>query len=306
MVDLSIIIISYNTSAITKKCLDTIFNSLKKADFITQIIVLDNNSTDGSIEMLNRYTSPNFAKASKEQAQKIKLKIIESKKNLGFAKGNNEAVKQSNGKHILLLNSDIEVIDDAIPKLYQFFTSQNKFTFVGGKLLNKDGTDQASSAPFYTIPIIIGALFLKGDYFHITRYSPQKISTVDWVSGACIMTTREAYDKIGGFDENIFMYMDEVDLLFRAKKIGLLTGFYPESRFIHLGSASSQGKTQPILQVYRGFLYFYKKHHNLLSIIILKNLLQLKAMIAFVIGKATKNRYLIDTYEQALDIVKKS
>ncbi|OGK17018.1 hypothetical protein A2690_02500 [Candidatus Roizmanbacteria bacterium RIFCSPHIGHO2_01_FULL_39_12b] len=298
MTDLSIIIISYNTVNITKKCLDTVFESLKNADFQTEIIVVDNNSTDESVEMLNGY------RLQVASYKKIFFQTIFSKENLGFAKGNNLAVRQAKGRNILFLNSDIEVIEDAIPKIYNYFIRQSKFSFVGGKLFNKDMSPQDSAAPFYSILVIVGALFLRGDYLHITRFSPNKTKQVDWVSGACIMTTRENYDKIGGFDENIFMYMDEVDLLYRARTLGMLTGFYSDAHFIHLGSASSRGRTQPILQVYKGLLYFYKKHHNHFDNQVLKFLLHLKAYIAFIIGKISKNHYLISTYAEALEIVK--
>jgi len=296
MTDLSIIIISYNTSVITLNCLKSIYASLKSSEISTEIIVLDNNSDDSSVVDLQQFQKQNESKL-------ISLILIQSKENVGFAKGNNIAIKETQGKTILLLNSDIEVIDGAIPDLYTYFTTQNKFSFVGGKLLNRDFSDQASAASFYTIPVVIGALFLRGDYLHLTRYSPSSKRQVDWVSGACIMTTRESYDAVSGFDENIFMYMDEVDLLFRARKQGLLTGFYPDARFVHLGSASSNGKTQPILQVYRGFLYFYKKHCGKTETVFLKILLYLKAAVAYIIGKITNNNYLISTYEQALTIV---
>jgi len=98
--------------------------------------------------------------------------------------------------------------------------------------------------------------------------------------------------------------MDEVDLLFRARKKGYETYFYPGARFIHLGSASSQGKTYPILQVYRGFLYFYRKHYGAGEVSILKIMLQLKALLSLAIGKVTRNAYLIETYEKAYKLAR--
>ncbi|PIU36490.1 hypothetical protein COS77_04115 [Candidatus Roizmanbacteria bacterium CG06_land_8_20_14_3_00_34_14] len=97
--------------------------------------------------------------------------------------------------------------------------------------------------------------------------------------------------------------MEEVDLLYRAKKLGLNTFFYPKSQIIHLGSASSNGKTFPILQVYKGFLFFYKKHYSKFELFILRLILKLKAIIAYLIGKIKGNRYLIETYEEAFKLV---
>ena len=285
-IELSIIIISYNTKKITQDCLESIETSLKHSEISYETIVVDNASTDGSDKL-----SGNF-------------RLIKNDKNLGFAKANNQGVREAKGNYILFLNSDTVVLDNAIEKLLKFY-KQNRaeIQFLGGKLLNKDKSPQASCGPFYSLPVIFGALFLRGDYWGLTRSSPSSIKEVDWVSGACILTKKEYFDAIGGFDEEIFMYMDEIDLLYRAKKKGYRVFFYPEAEFTHLGSASSAGRTYPILQVYKGFLYFYLKHHNnMLSLFLLKVMLQLKGWIAIIAGKLTGNSYLIKTYEEALKL----
>ncbi|HEX7542999.1 MAG TPA: hypothetical protein VF385_02880, partial [Patescibacteria group bacterium] len=155
---------------------------------------------------------------------------------------------------------------------------------------------------FFTLPVVFATLLLKGDYWGLTRSSPNKFCQVDWISGACIMTTKKHYQRLDGFDKNIFMYMEEVDLLYRAKKLGLNTFFYPDSQIIHLGSASSNGKTFPILQVYQGFLFFYKKHYSIFSIFVLRLILKFKALIAYIFGRITGDQYLIQTYEQAFKL----
>ena len=98
------------------------------------------------------------------------------------------------------------------------------------------------------------------------------------------------------------MYMEEVDLLYRAKKLGLNTFFYPYSQIVHLGSASSNGKTFPILQVYKGFLFFYNKHYSKFGLFVLRAILKFKALIALFIGRIKNDQYLIDTYGQAYKI----
>ena len=117
------------------------------------------------------------------------------------------------------------------------------------------------------------------------------------------MTKKHHFLELKGFDEGIFMYMEEVDLLYRAKQKGWQTAFYPDARFIHIGSASS-GKTYPILQVYRGLTYFYTKHYDGISRFLLKIMLQLKALTAYIIGRISGNEYLIKTYEEAYSIAK--
>ena len=292
-IDLSIIIVSWNTKKITEDCLDSINRSLTNSKIKYEIIVVDNDSRDGSVDMLKNYKLPT-----------TNYQLILNNNNLGFGQGNNLGVERANGKYILLLNTDMIVLNRAIEKLYEFYIENEKRVhFLGAKLLNRDLTPQSSVARFFTLPVVFASLLLKGDYWGLTRSSPNKFCQVDWISGACIMTTKKYYDRLGGFDKDIFMYMEEVDLLYRAKKLGLNTFFYPKSQIIHLGSASSNGKTFPILQVYKGFLFFYKKHYSKFELFILRLILKLKAIIAYLIGKIKGNRYLIETYEEAFKLV---
>ncbi|MGB9707249.1 MAG: glycosyltransferase family 2 protein [Microgenomates group bacterium] len=295
-IDLSIIIISYNTKKITLNCLKSIIQSLKNTKITYEIIVVDNNSNDGSQKEILNFKVKN---------KKTNMKLIFNKDNIGFGKANNQAVKIAKGEYLLFLNSDIVVLNNSIEKMFKFYKQyQNLFNFLGGKLLNKDKSPQPSCGPMYFLPMVFAHLFLKGDYWQLTRFSPKKLKEVDWVSGACFITKKEYFNKINGFDENIFMYMDEVDLFYRAKKNGYRIFFYPEAKFIHLGSASSGKRTYPILQVYKGLLYFYKKHRNQTENVILKFMLKLKAKISIFIGYLTKNQYLIETYEKAYQLVK--
>ncbi len=295
-IELSIIIISYNTKKITENCLKSIEDSLRQSLLSYEIIIVDNASNDGSQTQISKLKSQNH---------NLNLKTIFNTRNVGFAKANNQGFRQADGKYILFLNSDTIVLDNAIEKLLSFYT-KNELTiqFLGGKLLNQNHSPQPSCGPFYSLPVVFGALFLKGDYWGLTRFSPNTVKEVDWISGACILTKKEYYEAIGGFDEQIFMYMDEVDFLYRAKQKGYRVFFYPDAEFIHLGSASSAGRSYPILQVYRGFIYFYKKHHpDRLSLFLLKFMLQLKSWIAIIIGRFTHNSYLIKTYEEACRLV---
>jgi len=289
-IDLSIVIVSYNTKKITQNCLESINRSLSGKKIKYEIIVVDNDSHDGSKEMLKEYSQDN----------RNKTVYFQTNTNLGFGRGNNFGVRKAKGRYILLLNSDTIVLNRSIEKLFNFYVSNEKTVhFLGAKLLNKDLTPQPSACRFFTIPVIFATLLLKGDYWGLTRFSPNEFKQVDWVSGACILTKKSYYQGLGGFDKNIFMYMEEVDLLYRARKLGLNTYFYPDAQIIHLGSASSGGKTFPILQVYRGFIFFYKKHYSFLYLLALHLILKLKAAIAYFIGKIKNDQYLIETYDKA-------
>ena len=293
-IDLSIVIVSYNTKKITEDCIESINRSLTNTKIKYEIIVVDNDSLDGSAKALE--------KIAKDETNH--LTYFQTGSNLGFGQGNNFGVERANGRYILLLNTDMIVLNRAIEKLYNFYVAQEKRVhFLGAKLLNCDLTPQPSPCRFFTLPVAFATLLLKGDYWGLTRSSPDKFKKVDWITGACILTTKKIYERLGGFDKNIFMYMEEVDLLYRAKKLGLNTYFYPESQIIHLGSASSNGRTYPILQVYQGFLFFYKKHYSTFHLSALRLILKFKALIAYLIGKIKGDRYLIETYEEAFKLV---
>ena len=292
--DISLIIISYNTKQITIDCLNSIIKSFRSSAIKYEIIIVDNNSKDGSTTMLKSF----------EKKYPDIIRLILNKENSGFGKANNQGVKIAKSKYILLLNSDTVTLNNAIEKLFNYFKeNENLIHFVGAKLYNKDMTEQPSAAPFFTIPVVFAALFLKGDYWGLTRSSPNISKQVDWVSGACILTNKENYNKVNGFDENVFMYMDEVDLLYRAKQKNLYTYFYPESKFIHIGFASSGSKSYPVVQVFKGLIFFYKKHYSKWAYFWLLIMLKLKAQVSLAIGKLTKNNYLINTYENALKMV---
>ncbi len=290
-IDLSIIIVSYNTASITKNCLESIWKSLALSDtnFSWEIIVVDNNSTDDSVKVLQIL----------EKKKENNLKVIANTTNLGYGTANNQAVKKARGAYILLLNSDIEVVGTAIPTLFEFIKDKG-CDFVGGKLLNSDQTPQFSCGPFYTLPLVFTQQYLRGDYLGITRYSPQYVKKVDWISGACIMGNKKSFQTLDGFDENIFMYFEEIDLFYRANKHNMSVYFYPKAQFIHLEGASSGKRSYQIEHVYAGFVYFYRKHYGKAQFFLLKILLQLKARVAILLGHITKNEYLTTTYEKAI------
>ncbi|GIW63034.1 MAG: hypothetical protein KatS3mg090_0860 [Patescibacteria group bacterium] len=298
--DLSIIIISYNTAKITKDCLVSIKNSLKHSKLRVQIIVLDNNSKDNSKEVLKSL--------QKQFKNNLELKLVFSKENLGFSRGNNRAVSEADSDYLLFLNSDTIILNQAIDKLYRFYIkNENKYQFVGPKLYYPNKQPQPSVGKFYNLWVVFLTFYLQGNKLGLTRTSPDKITESDWLHGACFMTKKDYYNKLNGFDEQIFMYMEEVDLFYRAKQKGFKSVFYPKAKIIHLEGASSKTKikrTFPIIQLYQGLLYFYKKHsYSKASMFVLKALLRIKAELLFFIGKIINNQYLTETYGQAKKIV---
>lgn len=287
--DISVIIVSFNTKKLTEDCLDSVVRNLAQSKLSWEIIVIDNMSTDGTREMLKK---------------KFPMVItVLNDENVGFGRANNQGIKMAKGEYILLLNSDTVVLNSAIGKLVSF-AKQHPNAFVGPKLLNLDRSPQTSCGPFFSLPVVFAALFLKGDRLGITRWSPNHVRKVDWISGACILGPKRLFMNGLLFDEGIFMYMEEIDLLYRAKKKGYPTYFYPRSLIVHLGSGSSTNKKKgPVLNIYRGYVYLYSKHYSKVSLAILRFMLRTKAILSWIIGWLTGSAYLKETYAEAYQLV---
>lgn len=287
--DLSIIIVSFNTKKLTEDCLTSVMRSLKDAKLTWEIILIDNVSTDGTREMLKKKFPM--------------VRTVLNDENVGFGKGNNQGIRMSRGEYILLLNSDTIVLNNSIVKLVSY-GRQHPNAFIGPKLLNPDRSPQSSCGPFFSLPVVFASLFLKGDYIGLTRWSPTRARKVDWVSGACILAPKKLFMQDLLFDENIFMYMEEIDLLMRARKKGYPTYFYPRSLIVHLGAASSTNKRKgPVLNIYRGFLYLYRKHGSPVGLWLVRAMLKIKAVLAWVIGAVLGKETLKETYAEAYKMV---
>jgi hypothetical protein len=251
--------------------------------------MVDNASTDGAVQAVKK-TYPQVI-------------VLQNKENVGFGKANNQAIRISKGEAILLLNSDTKVTEGAVDALYKFVQNHPR-SVVGPKLLNLDGSEQTSCGPFFTLPVVFLMLFCKGDALELTRWSPVEVTKVGWVSGACLMASKELFLDGLLFDEKIFMYMDEIDLLYRAKKKGYTVYFMPEASVYHVGSGSSKDKRKtPILNIYKGLMAFYQKHYASWELPILKGMLQSKARIGMWYGSVFRKKDVQETYEEALTLV---
>jgi len=284
---ISIIILSYNTEPLTIKCVDSIINNykneLEKKEI--EIIVVDNASSDKSVQSLKN---------------KKYINLIESRENLGFSKGCNLAAKKANGDFLLFLNSDTQVLDKGFLEMAKFLGENNKIGIMGAKFLNPDGTNQKSAGNFYNLINIVFVL-LGLERLGFVRKSPKTISKIDWVSGGCMMIKRKFFESLYGFDEKLFMYMEDMEICFRAKKIGFLTYYYSDVKIIHSEHKSSN-RTFAVNHIYEGVLYFYKKNKNYFEYLFVKILLIIKAVVAIILGILINNNYLKNTYKSAIKI----
>ena len=291
---LSIVILSWNTEALLKQCLESLEEGCEGIGGC-EVVVVDNGSTDGSSEMVRKYQIRNT---------KYKIRLIENQSNLGFAKGNNIGNKQARGKYIMLLNSDTIVQKGSLKKMVDFLDQHGEISVVGPKLLNQDGTPQSSCGQFPNLWVVFIMLFK--EHFggsRTVRYSPAVSGEVDWLMGAAFVAREKVFKKVGFLDERMFMYMEEVEWFYRVRKAGLKAYFLKEAEIVHLGrGSSSSGKKEPILNIYKGLLHFYKVHKSPLELFILRLMLKVKALISLLIGDLKNDNYLKQTYGQAIKI----
>lgn len=279
---LSIIIISYNTDKIVTDCLKSIWQDkgLKKIPF--EIIVIDNKSSDDSVKNLKKLDK--------------KITLITNNKNLGFAKANNQGLKIAQGNYILFLNSDTLILHSAISQSLDWLSSHPEASACTAQLLNFDKTIQASGGFFPNLANVFTWSFNLDDLPLVNKiikpihphtpnfYTKDKFylrdHQQDWVTGAFFLTRKPLLDKVKGFDENYFMYGEEIELSYRIKKstdnnkVWYLIG----PQIIHLGAASATNKLDPILNEYKGVLSFFKKHKSKSQYKIAKLLLKINAL----------------------------
>jgi len=278
----SIVILSYNKRSLTADCIISIQKNIPKSE--REIIVVDNASSDDSVA----YIKTHFPE----------VKLIENSRNAGFAGGCNVGAKHAKGEYLLFLNNDAAVSDNPLPEMVSAFTPDQKIGIVGGLLTNLNGSLQRSYGKFYTIPNVIYLLFA-GESGELRRLQSSSSRETDWVSGGFMLVKRNIFEKVKGFNESYFMYIEDMDLCYRIKKIGYKIVFTPVVKVKHIGQASTN-KTFAIVHIYEGLQIFYRQQRSGLEYYLVKLLLYIKALVAVLVGFFTGNKYLIDTYLAAL------
>ena len=284
--DLSLIIVNWNTIELLEDCLMSIFKFTKNVSF--EVIVVDNGSKDGSQAMVRKKFP--------------QIKLIPNKDNLGFAKANNQGIKLAKGKYILLLNSDTYLIENSFKKLLDKARSIGEgLGVLGPLLLNEDKSIQQSVGFFPHLPQIFWWMSFVDDLPGGTILKPYHVDhdafyknrhEVDWVTGAAFLIPRKVVDKIGMLDEKIFMYGEDFEWCFRIKKAGFKVYFSPAAKIVHIGGGSvNKIRTNAFVGEFRGLEYFYKKYKGRFSLQILRLLLKMGTLLriaAFVIVGRTK------------------
>jgi GT2 family glycosyltransferase len=287
--DISIIIVNWNTRDLLDRCLKSVLVEINGLD--NEIFIVDNASTDGSVEMIrSRYPQVN---------------LIVNEDNPGFACANNLAIRQSTGKHVMLLNPDTFVRPGAVATLIGFLEDSPRAGMAGARLLNADGSLQTSAYPEPNIRRELWRLFHLDILWAYANYPMhtwelKQARQVDVLMGACVLLPRQALDDAGLFDEDYFMYSEEVDLCHRLRQKGWSLFWVPQAEVIHYGGQSTQQAAEEMfLRLYQGKILYFRKHHSGLAVGIYKLILLLASLsrlvltpLAYLEGPSKRERHL--------------
>lgn len=250
----SILIVSYNTRDLTVNCIQSVLDQALEKQF--EIIVVDNDSSDGSAdEIANRFPD---------------LKLIRSQDNLGFGRANNLASVNASGEYILLLNPDTIVLAHAVDKLIEFARSTREARLWGGRTVFPDGSLNPTSCWRFMSPwslflqaLGLSKLFPDSDFLNREAYAGwhrDNVREVDMVTGCFLLIESRLWRDLGGFDESFFMYGEEMDLCFRARRMGARPHFTPDASIVHYDGASEPVQSAKMIRLLSGKSHYLKKN----------------------------------------------
>lgn len=291
--DLSVIILSFNTKDITLRCLDKLKVSInycqEKLGNKIKVIVLDNASEDGSAQAIKK-EFPGF-------------RLIEEKENTGFSKGNNIVMKQVKTPFILLLNSDVYLEENSLYKALAYFRVNLNCDLLGVRLNYSDGRLQPSAGNLPNPLNIIFWILGFGGFHSKEKNFFSKAHKVGWVMGAFFALRRKVFEKTRGFDENLFMHMEEVEWCKRIKDVGFKVWYVPQIEVVHLHGASTNfDLSLSFLNELKGIKYYLLKHYRIyyypLKLFLILGLFL--RIIAFIIFRRPKR---VEVYKKALFLI---
>jgi GT2 family glycosyltransferase len=255
-VTLSIIIVSYNVKDLLEQCLYSVQKAISGTD--AEIIVIDNASSDNSIE----YLHPKFPS----------FKFIENKINTGFAKANNQALQTASGRFILFLNPDTLVPEDCFNKCIGFMDSHPQAGALGVRMVNEKKEFLKESKRGLPTPAAsfwklsgVTKIFPRSKIFsgyYLGHLNENSTHEVDVISGAFMLVRKEVLDKTGGFDEIFFMYAEDIDLSYRIQKLGYKNYYFADTTIVHYKGASTKKDFKYVKMFYKAMSLFVKKHYG--------------------------------------------
>lgn len=269
----SVIIVNWNARDLMRACLA----SLSSQTLTPQVIVVDNASSDGSVEMLRR--------------EFPYVQLLASEKNLGFAAGNNAGARAAHGRYLLLLNPDTTAPPDTLQKLVEYADAHPELGALGPALKNADGSHQRScwrGFPGLGMALADALYLWKAPWLPFAQqseYRPEDLRaprTVDHLLGACMLVRRTTWEHVGALDENYFLFLEETDWCFRAQQRGWKIGYFPDAHIIHYGQQSMrQAPRKNIPHFYSSYLRFYRNSRgkNSFGVLALKGIIAVACVI---------------------------
>jgi N-acetylglucosaminyl-diphospho-decaprenol L-rhamnosyltransferase len=264
MVDLSIVVLSWNVCDLLRQCLNSVArdhpSSADHPPLTAEIIVVDNASSDGSVEMV--------------RAEFPDVRLIVNPANRGYTGGNNDGISAATGRYVMILNPDTAVLDDALAAMVAYADAHSDVGLVGPQLLNPDGSVQSSRRRFPTLmtglfestwlqPLAPSGVLRR---YYVLDQPDDTIQEVDWLFGACLLVRREVIQQVGALDEGFFMYSEEMDWCRRIRQAGWKIVYLPEAQVIHYGGKSSdQVAVQRHIYFQTSKVRYFRKHHGALT-----------------------------------------
>lgn len=285
--DLSVIIVSYNVKYFLEQCLCSVKKAFQSLE--TEVFIIDNNSSDGTVDYL--------------QQEFPFITFISNQENLGFSRANNLALKKATGRHVLFLNPDTIIPEDCFIRTISFMDNNPQAGALGVKMIDGGGNFLKESkrgfptiwASFCKMSGLTKAfpssrIFAK---YYLGHLSEDKNQEVEALSGAFLMVKKEVLDKTGGFDEQFFMYAEDIDLSFRIKQAGYQNYYFSETTILHFKGESTRKDARYVQLFYRAMIQFVHKHYKGFSSVLLALLLHLiarvKILFSFLVLTSGKN-----------------
>ncbi|MFC2100893.1 glycosyltransferase family 2 protein [Bacteroidota bacterium] len=293
---LSVIIVNYNVKHFLEQCLYSVRKASQRTD--TEVLVIDNNSVDGSVKMI------------KERFPEILL--IENKENLGFSKANNQGIRKASGEYILLLNPDTVVEDDTFEKTIAFMDQHPEAGGLGVKMFDGKGRFLPESKRSLPTPAVafykisgLSKLFPRSRTFgryHLGFLDKEKVHEVEVLAGAFMLLRKEVLEKTGLLDETFFMYGEDIDLSYRIAKTGYKNYYFPEARIIHYkGESTKIHSVNYVYVFYNAMIIFARKHFSKKSArtfaLLINIAIYLRASVALL------SRYLRNAFLPLIDAI---
>ena len=256
MIDLSIVIVNWNVRDLLRRCLHSISN-LQSPISNSEVIIVDNASTDGSVEMV--------------RAEFPGVHLITNADNRGFPAANNQGLAIAQGRYVLLLNPDTEVTGDALETMIAFADAHPDVGLIGPQLLNPDGSVQPSRRRFPTLlTAFCESTWLEGyaprrllERYYVLDRPNDTVQDVDWVTGAAMMARREAIAQVGPMDDGFFMYSEELDWCRRFREAGWRVVYLPAAQIVHhVGKSSEQVVAARHIHFQTSKVRYFRKYHG--------------------------------------------